>query len=326
MIESTILKILQQCQDLGSTSEELSSRIIDRHTNLHLNPARANLLRPFEFGPQDTILEVGAGCGALTRWLVETGATVVALESDPVGRRCITERCRDVRNPPSVYRSLANLNGQLSFTVVLCVGPIDEAEGSSYTSGSASEFLRHLADPLTQKGRLFLASRNQLGLASLLRHGDDDQISQSHGKRELSDLLTLGGFHHLEWYYPFPDHLFPSLILSQASLDDPRLNLADHFLDSFAKSVWTLQSGAWESLIWRAVMRNGLLEHFSNSFMVVATKQVPVSQEAHVCWLIKNYATGRNRYLTETTFLSRDSCIVKSKSIVTCTRVNLNPA
>ena len=32
----------------------------------HLSPIRHNLLKWYPFGPRDTVLEVGAGCGALT--------------------------------------------------------------------------------------------------------------------------------------------------------------------------------------------------------------------------------------------------------------------
>ena len=75
MAEDRLLEILKNCHDLGSMSMELLGEIVDLTTRFHFDPTRANVLRPFPFGPEDSVLEVGAGCVALTRWLAEQGAS-----------------------------------------------------------------------------------------------------------------------------------------------------------------------------------------------------------------------------------------------------------
>src|SRR5690606_32722245 len=49
-------------------------------TTYHLSPERENLLNWYDFKPGSTILEIGAGCGAITGILAQRASKVVALE------------------------------------------------------------------------------------------------------------------------------------------------------------------------------------------------------------------------------------------------------
>src|SRR5210317_759869 len=69
-VERRLKKIIQGAADVSVTSVELIGHCTDWPTRYHLSSQRANLLRPFEeqlVGKQ--ILEIGAGCGAITRYL-----------------------------------------------------------------------------------------------------------------------------------------------------------------------------------------------------------------------------------------------------------------
>ena len=77
-----------------------------------------------DLGPADLVVELGAGCGSLTRPLAATGATVWAVESDPVWAerlrttlgtgdlasrvRVIPTDFRRLRLPKDPYRVVAN--------------------------------------------------------------------------------------------------------------------------------------------------------------------------------------------------------------------------
>jgi len=75
-----VLEILRGATDLSSSSDELVAQAASWPEMYHLNPARANVIRPLELSAQDTVLEIGAGCGAITRYLGEQCGAVDAIE------------------------------------------------------------------------------------------------------------------------------------------------------------------------------------------------------------------------------------------------------
>ena len=79
-VEEKIAAIVSAASDVSLFSEELRVACTDWVTNCHLHVTRANLLRPFRSLLTGKVLEIGAGCGALTRYLGECGAEVIALE------------------------------------------------------------------------------------------------------------------------------------------------------------------------------------------------------------------------------------------------------
>src|SRR5690348_6825024 len=79
-IETRMLRQIRGAQDVSALSQELRGFTVDWPTTYHFSPRRSNLLRPFLISPDVTVLEVGAGCGAITRYLGEAGARVVAVE------------------------------------------------------------------------------------------------------------------------------------------------------------------------------------------------------------------------------------------------------
>ena len=66
-VEEMILAVITGARDKSSGSDELASHITTWPTEYHLSPSRLDLLAPFSFKDLD-VLEIGAGCGALTRF------------------------------------------------------------------------------------------------------------------------------------------------------------------------------------------------------------------------------------------------------------------
>ena len=109
--EKRVLEILTGAEDLSSTSDELLVNASSWAERYHLNPARAHALRSLRLPAAAKVLEIGAGCGALTRYLGEQCALVDAVE--PMTDRAICARQRPARtrqrgsvhwNPPGHHR------------------------------------------------------------------------------------------------------------------------------------------------------------------------------------------------------------------------------
>ena len=78
--EARLLGVVSQAKDRGTFSPELAKAINDWPSEYHLSRARHCLVRPLGIRPEDKVLELGSGCGAVTRYLGEIGANVVAVE------------------------------------------------------------------------------------------------------------------------------------------------------------------------------------------------------------------------------------------------------
>ena len=65
--EGYIRACLDSVDDLSVDSVQLQEKIRDWSSEYHLSPARANLIRGLSLNGMENILELGSGCGAITR-------------------------------------------------------------------------------------------------------------------------------------------------------------------------------------------------------------------------------------------------------------------
>src|ERR1022692_33542 len=67
--EARLLGVVSQAKDRGTFSPELAGAISDWPSEYHLSRARHCLVRPLGIRAGDKVLELGCGCGAVTRYL-----------------------------------------------------------------------------------------------------------------------------------------------------------------------------------------------------------------------------------------------------------------
>src|ERR1035441_1782888 len=72
-VEQRLYDVVRSAGDRSSLSVELSAAICDWPSEYHLSRSRHCLLRPLAIQPGDNVLELGCGCGAITRYLGEIG-------------------------------------------------------------------------------------------------------------------------------------------------------------------------------------------------------------------------------------------------------------
>lgn len=272
------------------------------------HPARANLLMPFQFCSEQRVLEFGSGAGVITRFLGESGAHVVALESNPRLAAAVEERCRDLPNVKVVCDDplKAELNGR--FDVITFIGSAKQIAMSDYESDPFDGFLAKAISLLTPEGVLIVAMDNQLGLKCFNGCGEEHSAipyfgindlyvhgaPATYGRRVLSEILGRHGFPVQTFYYPFPDYKVPGVILSAAALREKRLNVADLLIHQTGRDYpETFRRAFAENMAWRVASENGLLPDLANSFLVFA-RRAGASQEP-TKWLAKMYNRGQRR-------------------------------
>lgn len=324
--EDHLLSVLKQAKDVSTDSAELRAAIRDWPSEYHLSPARHNLLRPFAFQSTDTILELGCGCGAMTRYLAETGATVVAVEGSRRRAAIAAERCRDLPNVTIYCDNITAFAPAEKFDYVTLIGVLEYAPKFIQAADPVAACLEQARGFLKDEGALVLAIENQLGLKYLSGCGEDHTGAPffgvhdlygagtvvTFGKGELDSRLRSSGFADVSFLYPFPDYKLPDIVLTERAFDHPGFAVADLLFRSFSRDYRGARSRAFhEHLAWQALARNGLVQDHANSFLVVARKTGGVPRPE---WLARIYSSGRlAAFQTETVFVPEGEAITVAK-------------
>jgi SAM-dependent methyltransferase len=318
-VESSLLAIMRQCGDVSSRSKELLSHITDWPSEYHLSLVRHNLLRFLDLGPARSVLELGCGCGAISRFLGESGATVVAVEGSNIRAEIAAERCRDLSNVRIYCDNLVDFQSDEKFDYVTLIGVLEYAPKYITSGDPVASCLERARSFLKDDGALVLAIENQLGLkyfsgcaedhTGIPYYGIQDRYGQgspvTFGRHSLRAKLDEAGFNKVRFFYPFPDYKLPSVILSQEAINHPLLNTGDLLSGIESRNYSEYHPRAFrENRVWPLLARNGLLADMANSFLVLANRGdfggraiVPPG------FLASCFATDRHpAFITETRF------------------------
>jgi len=321
--ETKLLKVLQHTDDLSSTSDELAGKASSWPERYHLSSDRANLLRPLDLRPSDTVLEIGAGCGAITRYLGERCGTVDALEPVAARARVARERTRDLPGVEVLVGEVTDVPDGRVYDLVVVVGVLEYAAAGSAERAPYLRFLRRAASLLAEDGTLVVAIENRVGVKYLAGAPEDhsnrpfDSLegyprgtpARTFSRTELTSLLDEAGL-DAKVLGAFPDYKMTRLLLADELLEAAP-SLA-HRIPTFPSPDW---SGgpprvADEAAVWRTMVEAGLGHETPNSFVVLAGRGDPGRRwPSHL--LGAYYAVGRkSAYSSETRMLEDGAGVV----------------
>ena len=125
--EKDMLAALKNTKDVSLESEELMQKVKDIPSYYHLGVGRSAILRCLDLPAESRVLELGAGCGAITRNLGETFACVEAIEESPIRAEIARERCRDLENVSILCKDLRNESFAPNHDIVVIIGVLEHA-------------------------------------------------------------------------------------------------------------------------------------------------------------------------------------------------------
>jgi len=316
--ETQLLKVLRDTGDLSSASDELAGQASSWPERYHLSNDRANLLRPVDLRSTDTVLEIGAGCGAITRYLGERCDTVDALEPVAERARVARERTRDLPGVEVFIGEIADVPDGQVYDLVVVVGVLEYTGAGSDDPQPYLRFLRRAASLLTEEGTLVVAIENRVGVKYLAGAPEDhsgrpfDSLegylhgtpARTFSRGELTALLGEAGL-DAKVLGAFPDYKLTRLLFTEDLVDDA---------SSLAYRIPTFPSPDWsggpprvadEAAIWRTMVEAGLGPETPNSFVVLAGRGDPGRRwPAHL--LGAYYAVGRKAAFSSETRVVHD--------------------
>ena len=285
-VEERLLSTVANAKDRSTFSQELAESICDWPGEYHFSRFRHCLVRPLEMHAGDRVLELGCGCGAITRFLGEIGAKVVAVEGSLPRARVAAERCRELSNVRVVVDDILRFETDERFDCILLIGVLEYAALYSGREKPFEHYLQAVTRFLAPGGRVVIAIENKVGLKYFNGCGEDHvgipffgvqdlygtRTARTFGRRELIALLSAAGLSQVRFYYPFPDYKLPSVVLSENALTDPGFDAIDLLARCHARDyTGSPYRGFDEALAFSVLHANGLLADLSNSFLIVAT-------------------------------------------------------
>lgn len=248
----------------------------------HLSPYRGAVVDWFDFEEGSTVLEVGAGTGAVTESLVKKPVDVSALDMSLKRSLINATRNQHADNLEVVVGNLSQMEIGVKFDYVVCVGVLEYAGTFIEHAQPYKHFLEIMRQHLKPKGELILAIENRLGLKywagaredntaeffdGINRYPSPEKV-QTFGRKELINLMYDTGYDECKFFYPYPDYKYPQIIYSDdyypgygaefplASLPTPTYGQERVILFDEAMAMVSLEE-------------NGLFRDMANSFIAV---------------------------------------------------------
>ncbi|MDU6684363.1 MAG: glycosyltransferase [Enterobacteriaceae bacterium] len=319
--EERLAGIIRDAKDISVFSDELRNKCVDWQTLYHLTSQRGNVLRPFAHLLQGDVLEIGAGCGAISRFLGENGGNILALEGSQRRASIAASRTRDLDNVQVVAERFDRFTPGRQFDAITLIGVLEYATMFGEGEHPEKDLLTQVRKLLKPGGFLFIAIENKLGL-KYFAGAPEDHIRQSMygiegrykageaktwGYAELSNLLTETGYKHSDVLLPFPDYKLPMSIITpqgsdMADFDASALAVQSVFSDPQlpAHLTFSLQNSFPE------IFKNKLGVSLANSFIFVASIDAEIPLDKTV--LAYHYSTQRKKeYAKETLFRRTDN-------------------
>lgn len=254
----------------------------------HLSPVRENLLQWIDFRKDtETVLEIGAGCGAVTGALAEKAKQVTCVELSKRRSEINATRHQTKDNLEIIVGNFEDIEPDLlEFDTVTLIGVLEYAQSYIHNKEPYIEMLKKAASHLKPGGRLILAIENKLGMKywagcpedhtgrifdSIEGYPEKRQV-RTFSRKELAFMLHQAGYADWSFYYPYPDYKFPLIIYSDLRLPE-KGELASAPCLNGDRIVLFDESKALDT-----ILDAGLFPEFSNSFLLIVNAQRLINQ------------------------------------------------
>lgn len=261
----------------------------------HLSKVRENILSWYPFCEGASVLEIGAGPGAITGLLCRKCAFVTSVDLSK--RRSVInyERHKDCGNLLIRVGNLNEMDFPEKFDYVIVNGVFEYAGGFTQGDRPYEIFLNKCRGFLKERGILLVAIENRLGLKYFsgapedhtdnymegLKNYPENTSVHTFSKSEWEDLMDAGGLLYRRFYYPFPDYKFPNEIYTDETLS----------ADGFRRNAWNFNARRIELFpemeMAQTLCREGVMDRFMNSFLIEMSSR-PIEREEQILYAKMN--------------------------------------
>lgn len=241
----------------------------------HLSSMRKNVINWYPFKENASILEVGAGMGAITEELCKKCKSVTSIELSKRRATAILERNKNAENLEIYVGNFEDIELKEKYDYILLNGVLEYGALYINSNNPYEDFINKLKKNLKKDGKILIAIENRFGLKYWCGANEDhvgipfDGINgykqsnniMTFNKKELEVLAKKCNL-NINFYYMFPDYKFPKVIYTDSSLNK---NMFTHYNPYYCTNMNVVLN---ELKIYKDIFNSGAIPFFANSYFV----------------------------------------------------------
>ena len=287
-IEDTLLEITR---DYATVEYQ---RIIEERKNwpvlYHLSPLRENIVEWLPITKDMKVLEVGAGCGAITGALARKAGEVTCIDLSKKRSMINAYRHMDAENVTIHVGNFQDVEPDLpcDYDYICLIGVFEYGQAYIRSETPYEDFLNIIKKHVKPDGHIAIAIENKFGLKywagckedhlgtyfSGLEDYPDGGVVRTFTRDGLLQIAKRCGYTQAQMYYPYPDYKFMTTLYSDDRL--PKLGELSSNLRNFDRDRIQLFD---EKKVFDTIIKEKQFPLFSNSYMLILG---PELQEAYV--------------------------------------------
>lgn len=254
----------------------------------HLSPLRENIVDWLPIDKSHKVLEIGAGCGAITAGLARKAKEVTCVDLSAKRSHINAWRNQDQDNITIHVGNFSDIEPSLStdYDYICLIGVFEYGQSYIQSKEPYEDFLKIMLRHMKAGGRLIIAIENRFGLKyfagckedhtgtffSGLEGYPEGGSARTFSRPGLEKILERCGVEEYSFYYPYPDYKFPTVIYSDKRLPD--MGELTNNLRNFDRDRLLLFN---EKYVFDGVIKDRLFDIFSNSYLVVIGKELDIT-------------------------------------------------
>ncbi len=284
LVEDELLDIVRNHD--GSEYEKIIREKQDWAVLYHLSANRENIVDWMEDDKEASVLEVGAGCGAITGKLAEKYGKVTCIDLSKKRSLINAFRHRELDNIEILLGNYRDISAGLTeaYDIITLIGVFEYAIGYMGTEHPYEDFLCSLKGHLKPGGKIIMAIENKFGLKYWAGCVEDHKQEVYEGlegyrntknartftKEGLEQIVSRCGCRIEKFYYPYPDYKFPMSIYSDDYL--PKAGELNNNFNNFDMGrLLTFD----EAKVFDTIIEEGQFPAYSNSFLIMIREEKP---------------------------------------------------
>lgn len=253
----------------------------------HLSALRENIVEWLPIDKKMKVLEIGAGCGAITGALAAKAGEVTCIDLSKKRSMINAYRHVDCDNVMIHVGNFQDVEPDLpcDYDYICLIGVFEYAQAYIQSKTPYEDFLNIIKKHVKPQGHIVIAIENKFGLKywagckedhlgtyfSGLEDYPDGGVVRTFTKDGLLAIAKKCGCEETSMYYPYPDYKFPTSIYSDEYL--PKVGELSSNLRNFDRDRLQLFD---EKRVFDSIIREKQFPLFSNSYMLVLGPKLPI--------------------------------------------------
>lgn len=248
----------------------------------HLSPLRENIVEWLPITGEMKVLEIGAGCGAITGALARKAEEVTCIDLSKKRSMINAYRHMECDNVTIHVGNFQDVEPDLpsDYDYICLIGVFEYGQAYIGTENPYVDFLNIIKKHVKKDGHIVIAIENKFGLKywagcredhlgtyfSGLEGYPDGGVVRTFTDKGLREIAKQCGFaqKQTQMYYPYPDYKFMTSLYSDAYLPHPG-ELSNN-MRNFDRDRLLLFD---EKRVFDTILQEGQFPLFSNSYMMV---------------------------------------------------------